>query len=279
MKNLRNLLALLLAIPVFNLLFYRLLRGAKPRTVQIVAHRGGAALATENTEAAFNNAVSVHADWIEFDIHRTIDGVLVIMHDDTVNRMTNGKGYIKDMTWEQLRRLRITNGEPIMTFEEVVTLAKKASMGILPELKSTSYYPDMEVQALEIVRRADYLSKTIFLSFDWDALEHLKELEPEIKVAVLYGLGQWDVSEPRPANAEIIAPMAEMVMVNPWMIRQAHAGGHQVWVWFGVLDRPAMYRLMLSLGVDGLICNDPVTARQLVGQANQLAVPFPEARS
>ncbi len=279
MKNLRNLLALLLAIPVFNILLYRTLNVSRPRTVQIAAHRGGAALAAENTRAAFNNAIRIHADWIEFDVHRTIDGVLVIMHDDTVNRMTNGKGFIKDMTWEQLQRLRVVNGEPIMTFEEVVALAKNAAMGLLPELKSTSYYPGIEVQALEIVRRADCLSKTIFLSFDWDVLEHLKELEPEIKVAPVYGPGQWDVSETRPTNAEIVAPMAEMVLLNPWMIRQAHAVGRQVWVWFGVLDHPAMYRLMLSLGVDGLICNDPVAARRLVGQSHQLASPIPEGRA
>ncbi len=274
MKNIRKVLAMLLAIPFLNIFFYRLLRGSRPATVQIAAHRGGAALAAENTEQAFRNAVLVHADWIEFDVHRTVDGVLVIMHDDTVNRMTNGKGFIKDMTWEQLHKLRIINGEPIMKFDEVVALAAETGMGILPELKSMGYYPGMEEEALAIVRRARYIEKTIFLSFDWDALEHLKELESGVKVAALYGLNQWDVSDTRPANAEIVALMGEMVMINPWMIRQARASGRQAWVWFGLLDRPAMYRLMLALGVDGLICNDPVTARRLVAQSNQLANPL-----
>ncbi len=276
MKTFRNLLAMLLTIPALNLILFRLLRGAAPQTVQIAAHRGGAALATENTEQAFRNASLVHADWIEFDVHRTADGVLVIMHDDTVNRMTDGKGFIKDMTWEQLHPLRITNGEPIMMFEEVVTLAARTGMGILPELKSMNFYPGMEEEALAIVRSAGYVEKTIFLSFDWDALEHLKELEPGVRVAALYGLNQWNVSATRPANAEIVALMGEMVMINPWMIRQARAAGREVWVWFGVLDRPAMYRLMLALGVDGLICNDPVTARRMVAQSNQLAHPLEE---
>jgi glycerophosphoryl diester phosphodiesterase len=273
MKNLRNMLAILLAIPFLNLLLYRLLRGATPDHVQVAAHRGGASLAPENTEAAFRNAARIGADWIEFDIHRTSDGVLVIMHDDNVNRMTDGKGYIRDMTWKQLHELHITNGELIMTFEEVVALAKSTGMGLLAELKSMAFYPGMEEEALAIVRRADYLAKTIFLSFDWEALAHLRELEPGVRVAALYGV-TLDASDPTPPDADIIAPMAEMVAINPWMIRQAHAAGHQVWVWFGVLDGPAMYRLMLTLGVDGLICNDPVTARRLAAQSNQLAKPL-----
>lgn len=274
LKTIRNLIGLAVVAEASNLALYRIFADPKPQAVHIVAHRGGAALAVENTEAAFRNAALIHADWIEFDVHRTVDGVLVIMHDDTVNRMTNGKGFIKDMSWEQLHKLRITNGEPIMKFEEVVALAAETGMGILPELKSMAYYPGMEEEALEIVRREGYVEKTIFLSFDWDALAHLKELEPAAKVAVLYGPHQWDVSEPRPANAEIIAPMAEMVMLKPWMIQRAHVDGRQVWVWFGLLDNPAMYRLMLELGVDGLICNDPVTARRLVAQSHQLAHPL-----
>jgi glycerophosphoryl diester phosphodiesterase len=269
LKNVRNLLGMAVAIEIANYAIYRAMRGPRPEHVQIVAHRGGAALATENTEEAFRNAARIGADWIEFDVHRTVDDVLVIMHDDTVNRMTNGIGYIKDMTWPQLHELRVNNGEFIMKFEEVVALAKETGIGILPELKSMSYYPDMEVEALEIVRKAGYVDRTIFLSFDWDALVHLKELEPTIRVAALMGMGQWDVSKVEPASAEIIAPMAEMLLVNPWLIPQAQAAGHEIWTWFGVLDNPLVYRLMLDLGVNGLIANDPVKALELVGRSSQ----------
>lgn len=264
-KTVRNALGLLTAIEVANLLVYHTLQGDKPQEVQIAAHRGGAALAPENTPEAFRNAARIGADWIEFDLHRTSDGVLVVMHDDTVNRMTNGQGFIKDMTWEQIRALRLVNGEQVMSFAEIIAFARERNMGILPELKSTDYYPGMEIQALELVRDAGYLDKTIFLSFQWDVLENLKEAEPAARVAPLYGLYQWDLSKPLPANAEIVAPMAEMVLINPWMIQQAHAAGRQVWVWFGPLDRPAVYRLALELGVDGLIVNDPVAAMRIAG--------------
>ena len=263
-KTLRNAAFLLTGIGVANLAIYRVLRGQGPQDVQIIAHRGGAALAPENTEEAFRNAARVGADWIEFDVHRTSDGVLVIMHDDTVNRMTNGDGFIKDMTWEQISALRLVNDQRVMTLEEVISLAKETGMGALVELKSTAYYPGIEEDALAIVKQAGYLAKTIFISFDWDVLERLKELEPDAKVGPLYGLYQWNVSNIRPPEAELIAPMAEMVAINPWMITQAHAAGKQVWVWFGMLDKPAMYRLMLELGVDGLIVNDPIAALQLV---------------
>ncbi len=263
-KTLRNAALLLAGIEIANLATYRIFRGPRPQEVQIIAHRGGAALAPENTEEAFRNAARVGADGIEFDVHRTSDGVLVVMHDATVNRMTDGEGFIKDMTWEQISALHLVNGERVMTLEEVISLARETGMGALAELKSTAYYPGIEEDALAIVKRAGYLEKTTFISFNWDVLERLKELEPDARVGPLYGLYQWDVSNARPPEAELIAPMAEMVAINPWMITQAHAAGRQVWVWFGTWDKPAMYRLMLELGVDGLIVNDPVAALQLI---------------
>ncbi len=262
-KPLLKLAALLFGLPLLNLLLYRARRFPRPAHVQIAAHRGGAALAPENSEAAFRNAARIGADWIEFDVHRTSDGVLVIMHDDTVNRVTNGKGYIKDMSWAQIRQLRMANGEMVMRFDDVISLAKETGMGILPELKSTRFYPGVEVEALRLVQEADYQQKTIFLSFDWDVLANIKQMAPDVKVAALYSF-QWNITHPKPATAEIVAPMAEMVILFPWMIPQAHRAGREVWVWFGLLDHPRVYQLMLALGVDALICNDPSAAMRLV---------------
>jgi glycerophosphoryl diester phosphodiesterase len=273
LKNMRNMMGVAVVAGVSNFALYMAMRGPRPEKVQVIAHRGGAALEPENTEAAFRNAARIGADWIEFDVHRTSDGVLVIMHDDTVNRMTNGVGFIKDMTWEQLHELRVVNGEFIMTFEEVVTLAQQIGVGILAELKSTGYYPDIEVEALEIVRKAGYSDRTVFTSFDWDALAHIKELAPEMSVSALVGLTQWNAIEQVPENFEIVAPMAEMLLLNPWMIPHAHGAGYEVWAWFGVLDNPVVYRLMLEIGVNGLIVNDPVTALNMVGKKSLPALP------
>jgi len=273
LKNMRNLMGMAVVAGISNFAIYMAMRGPKPEKVQVIAHRGGAALAPENTEAAFRNAARIGADWIEFDVHRTSDGVLVIMHDDTVNRMTNGVGFIKDMTWEQLHELRVVNGEFIMTFEEVVALAQQIGIGILAELKSTAYYPDIAAEALEIVQKAGYSDRTIFTSFDWDALTNIKELAPEMRVSALVGLTHWNAIEQVPRNFEIVAPMAEMLLLNPWMIPQAHGAGYEVWAWFGVLDNPAIYRLMLESGVDGLIANDPVTALNMVRKESLPALP------
>ena len=263
-----TLLALFFSLPLINHILYRRFRGPRPAIIQIAAHRGGAALAPENTAAAFRNAARIGADWIEFDVHRTEDGVLVIMHDDTVNRMTNGKGYIRDMTWEQLQQLRVVNGEMILTFGEVIAIAQETGIGILPELKSMHYAPGMEYQALEMVQRAGYIHKTIFLSFDHQALAHIKAQAPDVRVASLYNF-TLSIPHPEPADANIIAPMAEMVLLNPWIIHQAHAQGREVWVWFGALDAPWTYRLLMDLGVDALICNDPVTALRLARRAGR----------
>jgi len=243
---------------------YFIFRGPVPEGRVVVAHRGGGALAPENTMTAFENAIAVGADYIEFDVHRTKDGELVIMHDDTVDRTTNGTGMIKDMTAEEFSRLQMADGKEPPTFDAVLVLAKNNDMGMLAEIKSPHLYPGMEMTVLKKLEDADYVNKTVALSFGLDALENMKEADPDIRVCPLY-MYAWQAGDPKPENAEIICPMGETTVLYPWAIKKAHDQGRQVWVWpWKVLDNPIGHRILLAMGVDGIIADDPVEARSLV---------------
>jgi len=232
------------------------LRTAPFTSTQIVAHRGGPKYAPENTLTAFQNAIAVGVNRLEFDVQMTKDGELVVIHDETVDRTTNGSGAVRELTLAQIRALDVAGGEKIPTFEEVVALAKANGMKILSEAKSTHLYPGIEKKMLKVLEDADYLDRTVILSFEANSLDTFYRLNPNANLCALYRYSL-TVGKP-PGNAQFVCPMAEMVLLNPFMIRQAHNKGRQVFIWFGLLDNPILSRIMHFFGVDALISDDPI---------------------
>ncbi len=233
---------------------------------QVIAHRGGRAYQPENTMAAFAQAVEDGADWLEFDVQMSNDGVLVVIHDETVDRTTNGTGAVADLTLSELKALDAGDGQHIPTFAEVIDLAAEAGVRILPEAKSPRLYPGIEAAMIDVITAAGYTEWTVVQSFDARALETLHRLDPDLQLCALYGQGVMTLDEQQPGDAQYVCPMAEMVVINPAMVRVAHTGGRQVFAWFGRLENPATMRALLELGVDGLIVDDHRALLEVVGR-------------
>jgi len=254
----------LLLLPLAYYGLYFILRRPLPENPQLLAHRGGPVHAPENTLAAFRNAIAIGADWLEMDVQVTKDGELVVIHDETVDRTTNGSGAVRDLTLEEIRALDAGNGEQVPTFEEVITLAKEAGVRIMPEAKSPGLYPGLEAKMVEAIVEADYVDMTLIQSFEPQALETIKALNPDIQVCPLYGIGQFDLGRAQPGQADTVCPMAEMVVLYPWMLRQAHAEGYRAFVWFGVIENPLVMRVILALGADGLMVDNPLALADIL---------------
>ncbi len=250
-------LLILLVIPFLYYGLYFAFRGQRPANPQLIAHRGGPVYEPENTMAAFEHAIGVGVDWIEMDIQRSQDGVLVVVHDEMVDRTTNGTGNVGELTWEQLHALDAGNGQNIPTFAEVITLAREADVGLLPEAKSPELYPGIEAEIVQAIVDGRYADGTVVQSFKPESLLKVRELNSDVPVCPLYGLWQFDLSNPPMDDIDKLCPMAEMIVLNPWMIKQAHDADREVFVWFGVLENPLMMRIMLALGADGLMVDDP----------------------
>lgn len=242
-----------------------LLRTPPMTNMGVAAHRGGPRYAPENTLAAFRNAIGRGANALEFDVQMSRDGALVVIHDETVDRTTNGTGAVRDLTLAQLRSLDAGNGEIIPTFEEALQLAKAAGITIYPEAKSAHLYPGIEARMVQALQAAGYIDHTIVVDFEADSLERLHGLDPSLRLCALYGTGAFDVGAPA-GNAQFICPEAEMVLLDPAMIRRAHAQGRPVIVWFLALENPFMIRALRFFGADGFIVNDPVSALQVLPQ-------------
>jgi glycerophosphoryl diester phosphodiesterase len=259
-------LVIVVAIPLLYYGLYFVLRGPKPANPQVIAHRGGRALAPENTLKAFQNAIALGVDWLELDVQRTQDGALVVIHDDTVDRTTNGTGAVRDLTLDQIRALDAGEGEKVPTFEEVLQLAKSAGIQIMPEAKDPEFYPGLGTEMAQAVTQAGDDQQTAIQSFDPGALAEVLAVNPQIKLAPLFGLWQFSLKDPQPSGSKMVLPMGEMVLLDPWMIKQAHDLGRQVFVWFGMIENPLVMRILLAMGVDGLIVDDPVALQHILGR-------------
>ncbi|CAD0001585.1 MULTISPECIES: glycerophosphodiester phosphodiesterase [Flavobacterium] len=150
-----------------------------------IAHRGAKAYEPENTLQAFQKALDLHSDGIELDVHLSADGHIIVMHDETIDKMTNGKGDINTYTLAELKSFLVVEKHEIPTLEEVFDLVDKKCF-INVELKNA----DTSKQVVSLIE--EYINEKgwnyehfIISSFDWNALKEVQNLNPNIPIGVL----------------------------------------------------------------------------------------------
>ena len=162
--------------------------------MELFAHRGYSSKYPENTMISFRSAMNYAIDGIELDVHMTKDGRVVVIHDEKVNRTTNGKGYVKDMTLEEIRDLDagskfnpLFKGEKIPLLEEVMKLLEPTNLKLNIELKSDVFpYYGMDMEVLKLVEKYGMQHRTIISSFDHETLIRIAEVAPRIETAPLF---------------------------------------------------------------------------------------------
>lgn len=250
------LTVVLLALVAWYLVAYlRRIPGEVPTTY--IAHRGGpgGTGAPEGTLAAFEAAIAAGADALEFDVRMTSDGVLIVLHDDTVDRTTNGRGSVAAMTFGQVRALDAGAGATIPTVREVVDLAAESNTALMPEIKDGPSQPEVVGALVDIITATDSLDRTIIQAFEPETLAAIHGVEPRLETCLLTGVGQFGTTDV-PVGTTNICPMGEMVLLDPDMIRAAHAEGRKVFVWWGLLESATTNAILEAYGVDGLIVDD-----------------------
>jgi len=167
--------------------------GAARPPAQIIGHRGAVAHAPENTLPAFEKALALGVHGVECDILVTADGAVVLSHDGTIDRCSDGTGRVGDMTLAQLRERDFGSwfsedftGTQIPTLGEFLDTVRSADL-ILVELKTNE--GDIAAKAVEAVRARGLMAKTVFQSFDMDAIQACKRADAAAAIALLYGPG------------------------------------------------------------------------------------------
>ena len=222
----------------------------------VIGHRGAGSLAPENTLAGIRKAAACKADFVEVDVRLSEDGVLVLMHDETVDRTTNGKGPVEEFTLEQLRALRSCE-EVIPTLEETVCLAAELGLGLIVEMKEEG----LEALVLEaLIKRADL--KSIITSFFHSSLREVKDLAGpgQMTGIIIASLPINPVQMALLAEADAIFPKR----ISPRLFKEAHRAGILVFPW--TVNRREEAAWMLRLGADGLVTDNPCLIREVLDQ-------------
>jgi glycerophosphoryl diester phosphodiesterase len=228
--------------------------------VLVIAHRGASGHAPENTLAAFKEAVALGATFIETDLQLTRDARFVAIHDDTVNRTTNGQGAVHDLTLAELRKLDAGSwfgsefaGERIPTLEEILEFSKKNDVVFYLELKPGGSWGG-EHALIGALRESQEIARSVVISFDAGVLAAIRKVEPTLMTGLLYD-GQID--DPLEKAVEIGARQVAVRgdLVTPWMLGQARRRDLQVVCW--TVNHPAHMRMLMSAGVDGIMSDYP----------------------
>ena len=162
--------------------------------MDIYAHRGSSGTHPENTLASFKEAAGLPVFGVEFDVHMTKDGELVIIHDETIDRTSNGNGYVKDMTLAELRTYDYGTwfslefqGEVIPTLDEVLEVFSETTHHLNIELKSDIFpYEGMAEKVIELVHAKGLDTRVIITSFDHETIRLVKHLAPHLETAALF---------------------------------------------------------------------------------------------
>jgi glycerophosphoryl diester phosphodiesterase len=238
--------------------------------MQVIAHRGATGRAPENTLPAFRLAADLGAQAIETDLRLTRDHRVVLMHDDTLQRTTSGRGPVTAKTLDELRELDAGSwfpkrfwrkrhvaprfaGEPIPTLEELLDLACQRDIALYLEIKAPCPI-GTERAVVQAIRDAGALARSAVISFDAAVLERVRQTDPAVTIGYTFKRRQRDaVDRAIAVGAKIILPRVNRV--TPTLITEAKRRGLKVVTWT-VNDIRKMRQLM-DLGVDGIMSDFP----------------------
>lgn len=242
------------------------------RRVEIIAHRGAAGARPENTMAAVERALDDRADWVEIDVQETADGEVVIAHDSDFMKLAGVDLKVWDATMPDLAEIDIGSwfdpayaGERTPTLRAVLEAAKGRGK-VLIELKYYGHDVALESRVAEIVEATGMADQVGVMSLKIPGMRKMHALRPDWPHGILAATALGDLST---LEADFLAVNTGQVSLA--LIRRVHAQGRKLYVW--TVDDPVTMVRMISMGVDGLITNEPALARQVMEARNRLTAP------
>ncbi len=215
----------------------------------IMGHRGAPAYEPENTLRSVRRALAMGVEAVEVDVQLTRDGRLVVIHDDTVDRTTNGKGQVRNLTFEEIRRLDAGLGERIPSLEEMVDLVVGRA-----HLVVEAKHPEAAPALLQFFRERQIFDHTHVISFWHPLVKALKEQEPRLRTGILMvGCPVDPVGLAKAALAEAL--VLNFAYVTPELVAAAHAHDLLVYIWN--IDRVDILESYLAMNLDGIGSNRP----------------------
>lgn len=229
---------------------------------KVWAHRGASAHAPENTLPAFELAYALGADAIELDVQLSKDGVPVIIHDEKIDRVSDGTGYVREYTLEELRSFSVNQKFPaygrvgIPTLSEVYDLVTNMELEINLELKNSEiFYEGLEEKVLKLAEEKGVEERIIYSSFNHYSMRKIQRLLPSARTAFLYSEGILDIADYASKHgAYAVHPsMKNLEYPGVDIVRACHDRGVKVHVW--TVNKEADIEKLQKMGADAVITN------------------------
>ncbi len=240
--------------------------------VQVWGHRGADGwdkqYAPENTLPSFQKAIDMGADGIELDVQLTKDGEIVICHDEKIDRTSDGKGWLKDYTLQELKQSNFSKPHPeygfveIPKLKELLDLVKPTNLTLNIELKTgVIYYDGIEEKTVQLVKQYGMEERVIYSSFNHYSLQKLKKQFPEVPIGLLMGENFVDIPD-YPKRLDAMAVHPPVCVLTKKYIDQCHEHGLKVHTW--TVDNLDKMREVIAMGVDAFITDCPDNGRRIV---------------
>lgn len=230
--------------------------------IETIGHRGAAALEPENTLRGFRKAIELDLDYVEFDIHRCKSGELIVIHDETVDRTTNGKGFVAEMTLQQLKKLDAGKGEKIPTLQEAIDSCK-GKVKVQIEIKAEG----LEKDTVAAIEKNNIATDVVVISFYHECIKKTKEIAEARKIRIK--TGALIVGNPVKASEVAKVAKADYISANQSftderMVKELRKAGIGITVWN--CDTEKDIQRLAKLGVDMIGSNKPDLLLKVLGR-------------
>lgn len=237
--------------------------------VIVVAHRGAAGRAPENTMASVIAAIEDKTDWVEIDVQESVDGQVVVVHDSDFMKLAGVALKVWDGTLAEIQAIDVGSwfaaefaDQRTPTLIDVLK-ESKGKAHVVIELKYYGHDEQLEERVIDIVEQLDMTEEIAIMSLKYDGVQKVRKLRPDWDIGLLSAQVLGNMGN---LNVDFLA--VNMAMATPTFIRSNQEAGKRVFVWT-VNDKMAMFRMM-SLGVDGIITDEPALARQVMAERTEL---------
>ncbi len=213
-----------------------------------IAHRGASAYEPENTLRSFERAIELNADMIELDVRYSLDRHLVVVHDQKVDRTTDGTGPVALKTLLELKELDAGKGERIPTLEEVLEFGIGRTKFVI-ELKENG----VEHEVAELINKYNLLDDVFIVSFKPKRLKMIKELEPKLRTGLILFASLDPVRLAKNCGADVVAPFRWFI--SKGFVDRARKSGLYTFTW--TVDETSKAQGLRDIGVSGIVTNKP----------------------
>ncbi len=240
--------------------------------IEIIAHRGAAGSRPENTMAAIEEALQQGTDWVEIDVQETADGKIAVVHDADLMKLAGQPLQIHATAFAELSSVDIGSwfapeyaDQRVPLLRDVLEMTRDRA-GLLIEFKHYGHAVDLEAKVIDIVEDMGMADQVALMSLKYPSVQKSRALRPEWRSGVLAASAVGNMAR---LDGDFMA--VRTAMAQPGLIRSLHAAGKDIYVW--TVNDPLQMSKMISIGVDGIITDEPGLARQVLELRAELSTP------